>query len=324
MIKRGFWQFKQDKMKILHLDSNHDLLINGLNELGFTNHENYTDSKDQIETIIYQYDGIVLRSRFKIDKKFLEKATNLKFIGRVGAGIENIDVEFAKKMGIHLISAPEGNRNAVAEHALGMLLNLTNKLNFTYNQVKTGIWLREENRGIELEGKTIGLIGYGNTGQAFAKKLLGFDVQVIFYDILPNLTNECAQQVNLDELKEQADVISLHVPETKETTYLVDDNFIKSCKKPFFLINTARGKCVKTADLIQHLESGKLLGVALDVLEYEKTSFENMERNEILSKLVSYPNVLITPHIAGWTHESKIKLAQIIFDKIKNIFTFTK
>lgn len=311
-------------MKILHLDSNHELLITGLNELGFINHENYTDSKEQIETIIHQYDGIILRSRFKIDKAFLEKATNLKFIGRVGAGLENIDVAFAKQKGIYLLAAPEGNRNAVAEHALGMLLNLTNKLNYTFDQVKNGIWLREENRGIELEGKTIGLIGYGNTGKTFAKKLKGFDAQVIFYDILPNLSDENACQVSLEVLQKQADVISLHVPQTAETTYMIDDNFIKSCAKSFILINTARGKCVKTVDLIPHLESGKLIGVALDVLEYEQTSFEKMTGNETFSKLISYPNVLVTPHIAGWTFESKIKLAQIILDKIKNTFIFGK
>jgi D-3-phosphoglycerate dehydrogenase len=311
-------------MKILHLDSNHELLITGLNELGFINHENYTDAKEQIETIIHQYDGIILRSRFKIDKGFLEKATKLKFIGRVGAGLENIDVEFAKQKGIHLLAAPEGNRNAVAEHALGMLLNLTNKLNFTFNQVKNGVWLREENRGIELEGKTIGLIGYGNTGKTFAKKLKGFDTQVIFCDILPNLSDENARQVSLEELKKQADVISLHVPQTAETTYMIDDDFIKSCSKSFILINTARGKCVKTADLIPHLDSGKLVGVALDVLEYEKSSFEKMAVNETFSKLVSYPNIIVTPHIAGWTFESKIKLAQIILDKIKNTFIFEK
>lgn len=258
-------------MKILHLDSNHELLIDGLNALGFTNHENYTDTKEAIQKIIHQYDGIILRSRFKIDQEFLEKATNLKFIGRVGAGLENIDVDFAKEKGIHLIAAPEGNRNAVAEHALGMLLNITNKLNFTFNQVKNGIWLREENRGIELEGKTIGIIGYGNTGKAFAKKLKGFDAQVIFHDILPNLSDEHAQQVSLEALKKQADVISLHVPLTAETIDMIDDAFINSCAKPFILINTARGKCVKTADLITHILSRKLIGVALDVLEYEKT-----------------------------------------------------
>lgn len=309
-------------MKILHLDSNHELLINGLNDLGFKNDENYKDSKEQIEAIIHQYDGIILRSRFKIDQEFLEKAKNLKFIARVGAGVENIDLETSQKLGIKLIAAPEGNRNAVAEHAMGMLLNLTNKLNFTFDQVKQGIWLREENRGFELEGKTIGLIGYGNTGKALARKLQGFDVNVIFHDILPHLSDDYAQQVSLDALKKQSDVISLHVPQTTETLYMIDDDFIKSCAKPFFLINTARGKCVKTADLLPHLDSGKLLGVALDVLEYEKSSFENLSPDDTFSKLITYPNVLITPHIAGWSYESKIKLAQIILAQIKNTFIF--
>ncbi len=317
-------QFNFLKMNILHLDSNHHILIDGLNALGYENHENYSDDKDKIESIIHQFDGIVLRSRFKLDEAFLDKAKNLKFIARVGAGLENIAVDYAKNKGIHLIAAPEGNCNAVAEHALGMLLNITNKLNFTFNQVKNGIWLREENRGIELEGKTIGIIGYGHTGKAFAKKLKGFDVKVIFHDILPNLTDEHAQQVSLDDLKKQADVISLHVPQTTETIYMINDDFIKGCSKSFILINTARGKCIKTKDLINHIENGKLLGVALDVLEYEKTSFENMDINETFSKLIEFPNVIITPHIAGWSHESKIKLAQIILDKIKKKFTFEK
>ena len=187
-------------MKILHLDTNHPLLIKQLNDLGFSNHEDYTSSKSDIETKIHEYDGFIIRSRFSIDKTFLEKATNLKFIGRVGAGLENIDCDFAESKGIRLISAPEGNRNAVGEHTLGMILSLFNKLNSADKEVRGGLWRREENRGIELDGKTVGLIGYGNMGKAFAKKLRGFDVDVICHDIKPNVGDENATQVPLKEL----------------------------------------------------------------------------------------------------------------------------
>ena len=186
-------------MNILHIDSNHTLLLNQLSELGFTNDEDYSSSKTEIEAKIHLYDGIIIRSRFTIDKQFLDKATNLKFIGRVGAGLENIDCEYAEEKGVYLISAPEGNRNAVGEHALGMLLSLFNKLNKADNEVKNGKWLREENRGVELDGKTVGLIGYGNMGKSFAKKLRGFDVEVLCYDIEPNVDDENCKQVSLEE-----------------------------------------------------------------------------------------------------------------------------
>ena len=208
-------------MKILHLDTNHSLLLNQLNELGFTNDEDYTSSKAEIETKIHLYDGIVLRSRFSIDKTFLDIATNLKFIGRVGAGLENIDCDYAEQKGVYLISAPEGNRNAVGEHSLGMLLSLFNKLNKADNEVRNGKWLREDNRGIELDGKTVGLIGYGNMGKSFAKKLRGFDVDVLCYDLKANVGDENCKQVSLKELQEKATVLSLHTPETAFTTNTV-------------------------------------------------------------------------------------------------------
>lgn len=317
-------------MKILHLDTNHSLLINQLKNLGFENFEDYTSSKTEIEDKIYLYDGIVIRSRFTIDKQFLDKATNLKFIGRVGAGLENIDCDYAEKKGVHLISAPEGNRNAVGEHTLGMLLSLFNKLNKADNEVREGKWLREENRGIELDGKTVGIIGYGNMGKAFAKKLRGFDVEVICYDIKPDVGDENAQQVSLKELQEKADVLSLHTPQTELTMKMVNLDFINGFSKPFWLLNTARGKSVVTKDLVIALESGKVLGVGLDVLEYEKKSFENLFTNQenpevegmptALRYLINAENVLLSPHVAGWTIESKEKLAQTIVDKIKEKF----
>ena len=307
-------------MKILHLDTNHPLMIKQLAEKGFENHEDYTSSKMEIEKKIHLYDGIILRSRFSIDKSFLEKATNLKFIGRVGAGLENIDCEFAKSKGIMLISSPEGNRNAVGEHTLGMLLVLLNKFKKVGKEIENGKWLREENRGWELDYKTVGIIGYGNMGKSFAKKLRGFDCKVICYDIKPDVGDENAEQVSLEEFFKQADVVSLHTPQTPQTLKMINTNFINQFSKPFWFLNTARGKSVVTEDLVKALKSGKILGAGLDVLEYEKSSFEDFFTEENLPSpfkfLLNADNVILTPHIAGWTIESKTKLAQVIVDKI--------
>ncbi len=311
-------------MKVLHLDTNHPLLLEQLAALGFENKEEYHADKKEVETLIHEYDGIILRSRFKIDSAFLDKATNLKFIGRVGAGLENIDVAYARKKGIYLAAAPEGNRNAVGEQALGMLLSLFNNLNKADKEVRHGLWDREGNRGLELDGKTVGLIGYGNTGKAFAKKLRGFEVEVLCVDILNNVGDTNAKQVAIEELQERADILSLHVPQTALTTGMVNNTFIASFAKPIWLINTARGKCVNTKDLVQGLRSGKILGAALDVLEFEKISFEDMFSDRQMpaefNYLIHSDKVLLTPHIAGWTVESKIKLAQTIVDKIKERF----
>ncbi|WP_405208540.1 2-hydroxyacid dehydrogenase [Aquimarina sp. LLG6339-5] len=312
-------------MKILHIDANHPILINQLNDLGFENEENYTSTKPEIESTIKEYDGIIIRSRIKIDKGFLDKASNLKFIGRVGAGLESIDTDYAEKKGIKLFSAPEGNRNAVGEHTLGMVLSLFNKLNTADRQVKNGHWNREANRGIELDLKTIGIIGYGNMGRAFARKLRGFDVEVICYDIKEDVENSDATQVSIEELFEKTDVLSLHTPWTPLTNKMIDTKFINKFKKPFWLINTARGKSVVTKDLVDGLQSGKVLGAGLDVLEYEKSSFEKLfssekDMPEPLKALLNMDNVILSPHIAGWTIESKEKLAQTIVDKIKAEF----
>jgi D-3-phosphoglycerate dehydrogenase len=311
-------------MKILHLDTNHPLLIQQLNDLGFTNEEDYTSSKAKIAAKIHLYDGFIIRSRFSIDAPFLEKATNLKFIGRVGAGLENIDCTYAQNKGIVLIAAPEGNRNAVGEHSLGMLLSLFNKLNKADKEVRNGQWLREENRGIELDGKTVGLIGYGNMGKSFAQKLRGFDVEVLCYDLKQNVSDENCKQVTLEELQQKADVLSLHTPQTKLTKNMVNHNFIQNFKKNFWLINTARGTSVVTKDLVVALKSGKILGAGLDVLEYEKASFENLfsENNmpEPFKYLIHSENVILSPHVAGWTLESNEKLAQTIVNKIKTHF----
>lgn len=309
-------------MKILLLDSNHPLITEQLSAKGFLLEEDFTSSYDEVLQKINNYEGIIIRSRIPLDKNFLEKAKNLKFIARVGAGMENIDTEVAKKLGISLINSPEGNRDSVAEHVVGMLLILMNRLFIASEEVKNGIWKREENRGDELLGKTFGIIGYGNMGKATAKRLSGFGVKVIFHDLLPNLQDEFAEQVSLEKLQQEADILSLHIPLNASTKYLVDEDFISKMKKNFYFINTARGKNLKTSALVEAIKQGKVLGAALDVLEYEKSSFENLETdNEDLAYLLKSDKVIVTPHIAGWTHQSKEKLAQFIVDKIVKEFS---
>ena len=304
-------------MKILLLDKNHPLITEQLSEKGFVLEEDFSSSYEQVLEKIHLYEGVIIRSRIPLDAHFLEKAKNLKFIARVGAGMENIDTTKAQELGIKLINSPEGNKDAVAEHVIGTLLVLMNRLFISSNEVKKGIWLREENRGEEILGKTFGIIGYGNMGKAVAKRLSGFGCKTIFYDIKPNLSDEFATQVSLEELQENADILSLHTPLTEDTLYMIDEEFISKMKKNFYFINTARGKNLKTSALVNALKSGKIKGACLDVLEYEKTSFENLEtKNEDLEYLLNSEKAIITPHIAGWTHESKIKLAQVIVDKI--------
>lgn len=310
-------------IKILHLDTNHPLLWEQLEKAGFINEADYTSTKEEVESKIENYHGIVIRSRFKIDKTFIDKAKNLQFIARVGAGLESIDCEYAESKNIKLIAAPEGNASAVGEHALGMLLSLFNKLNTADKEVKSGQWNRESNRGTELDGKTIGIIGYGNMGKSFAKKLSGFEVDVLCYDILPNKGDSNAKQVSLQEIQQKADVLSLHIPWTPETDKMVNTTFINQFSKPFWFINTARGKSVVTTDLVSALQSGKILGAGLDVLEYEKLSFETLfegKKPEAFEYLLNANNVLLSPHIAGWTFESKEKLAQVIVDKILKVY----
>ena len=307
-------------MRILHLDENHPLLVNYLEKAGFQNTLAYTESKNEIENILNDYEGLVVRSRFPIDASFLAKGTNLKFIARVGAGVENIDQEAAKKMGIVLFAAPLGNANAVGEHALGMLLGLLNKLRLAHESIQAGEWLRETHRGEELEGKTVGIIGYGNMGKSFAKKLKGFDVkEVIYYDIEPKAADAFARQVSLEELQEKATVLSLHTPQTPLTIGMIDAAFLTKMQHPFWLINTARGSAVNTADLVNALKNGKVKGAALDVLEYEKSSFENLFDTSLptdFDYLLQADNVSLSPHVAGWSIESHRKLAEIIVQQV--------
>ena len=308
-------------MKILHLDTTHPFLEKELEKIGFDNHLDFDSLKSDLE--LSDYFGIIIRSRISIDKDFIDKCKNLKFIARIGSGTENIDVDYAKQKGIQIISTPEGDSNAVGEHALGMLLSLLNNISSSDNEVQKGTWNRESNRGIELKDKTIGLIGYGNTGKSFAKKLIGFDLNTIYYDIKKIQKDKYANPVSLNYLKNNADIISLHTSITKESIGLIDNNFIESCAKPFWLINTSRGNCVVVDDLIKGLKIGKVLGAGLDVIEFEKKSFEKLSINEndqsSLNYLNNSSNTILTPHIAGWTHESKIELVKVALEKIKKL-----
>ena len=310
-------------MKVLHVDENHPALIEGLKNLGFQNDLAYKDPLESILARIDQYDGLIIRSRFPINEAFLLNAKKLKFIGRVGAGLENIDIDTAKKYNIHLVNSPEGNRNAVGEHTLGMLLNLFNKLLPAHQSVQSGKWEREQHRGEELSGKTIGIIGYGNMGKSFSKKLLGFDVSVLCYDILANVGDENARQIALEDIQEKCQIISLHTPETPLTQNIIDVAFIDKMKNPFWLLNTARGSAVASEALVYGLKTGKILGAGLDVLAYESKSFSTVFKNDklpdALAYLIAAKNIILSPHVAGWTVESHLLLATTIVEKIKKI-----
>jgi len=270
--------------------------------------------------IIEKYQGVILRSKILADKEFINAGKNLKVIGRTGAGMETIDIPYAESKGIACINSPEGNRDAVGEQAIGMLLSIMNNLNKADSEVRNLKWDREGNRGIELNGKTIGIIGYGNMGQSFAKKLSGFDVEVLAYDkYKTNYGNQFAKEASLNELFESSDIISLHVPQTSETIEMVNDEFLENCKKNIIIINTARGKVVKTNDLVKHLKTGHVVGAALDVLEYENFNFQDFLTNNMpdaFNYLIQSKNVILTPHIAGWTIESKMKLSSVLANKI--------
>ena len=307
-------------MRVLHLDSNHDILAKGLSKLGCTNVFDFKSSKEDIMAIIENHDAIVIRSRFQIDKAFLDAAQHLRFIARVGSGLENIDVAYANSLGVEIISSPEGNANAVGNHALAMLLGLLNNLPKGTQDIANGNWEREGNRGEELDGKTIGLIGYGHTASHFAKKLQGFDVKVLCHDILPNKGDENAIQVSLADLQAQADIVSLHLPQTPETKAYINVDFINQMAKPFWLINTSRGNQVVIDALLEAMENNTIKGAGLDVLPFEKSSFEQLDHNPQLQQLIDNPHVLLSPHVAGWTHQSKERLARVIVDKVKGLF----
>ena len=311
-------------MRVLFIDTVHPILEEKLTESGYKCTDGTSWNHEQIISQIHHYQGVVIRSKFTIDKAFLDQAVSLKFIARAGSGLENIDIVAAKNHKVEVFNSPEGNRNAVGEHALGMLLMLFNKLKQGDDEVRVGQWNREKNRGIELDGLTIGLIGYGNTGQMFAKKLRGFDVEVLAYDKYQlNFPNDWAKSVALKDIQKQADIISFHVPETDETRFMLNDDFIAKCEKPFFLINTSRGKVVSTSSLVIALKTGEIKGACLDVLEYETKSFSNFTENELpedFQYLAKSKNTVLSPHVAGWTRESHIKLSTFLYAKIERKF----
>lgn len=312
-------------MKILFIDSNHSLLHETLIKAGHICDLNYSWTKEEIENNIHLYDGVVIRSKIKITKEIIDKAAKLKFIARAGAGMENIDVTYAESKGIKCLHAPEGNKDAVAEQAIGMLLALFNNLFRANQEVREGKWIREANRGVELMGKTVGIIGYGNMGSAFAERLKGFGVNVLVYDKYnpPKADGtDFVKETTLEEIFKNADVLSLHVPLTDETNYLINDTFINKFSKNIYIINTARGKCLNTSDLVKNLKSGKVLGACLDVLEYEMVSFEALDTKQLpeaFQYLIKSDKVVLSPHIAGWTHESNEKIARVLAEKILSL-----
>ena len=308
-------------IKVLHLDENHEILENGLAKIGFKNVFDFKSNKKEITKKIEKFDGLVIRSRIPIDEDLIDHAKNLKFIARVGSGTENIDIEYAKKRGITILSAGEGNANAVGEHTLSLILSLFNNIIKANNEINNNVWQREGNRGIELENKTVGIIGYGKTGKNFAKKLAGFNVKVLCNDVIENIGDDYAEQVSIDEIQSKCDIISLHTDLNKLSKHLVNTQFIDNCKNTFYLINTSRGQCVKTSDLILGIKTGKILGACLDVIENESSSFENFKQDSYLDFLKKSEKVILTPHVAGWTFESKLKLSQIILKKIKDLYS---
>lgn len=311
-------------VNILFIDSVHPLLQRELEANGFICHLQYEWSREKIGEELHNFDGVVIRSRIKLDKELIDRGTKLKFIARAGAGMENIDVPYAESKGIKCLPSAEGNRDAVGEHALGMLLCLFNNICRADRQVREGIWIREGNRGVELQGKTVGIIGYGNMGSAFAQRLKGFDCTVLAYDkYKKNYSDEFVKESTLEELFEKTDVLSIHLPLTEETKYIVDYSFLEKFKKNFFFVNTSRGKQVKTDDLVAWMKSGKVIGACIDVLEYESLSFEGLDKNnlpESFGYLTESDRVVLTPHIAGWTHESNEKISATLAKKILELF----
>ncbi|HEV7230271.1 MAG TPA: NAD(P)-dependent oxidoreductase [Bacteroidia bacterium] len=308
------------KAKVLFIDSNHSILHETLEKAGIQCDLNYHWTEAEIASNIHLYDGIVIRSRIRLGKELIDKGTKLRFIARAGAGMENIDVAYAESKGVRCLHSPEGNKDAVAEHAIGMLLSLFNNLCRANLEVRESKWIREGNRGVELMGKTVGIIGYGNTGMAFAERLKGFDVQVLAVDkYKKGFTDEYAAESSLEEVFAKADVLSLHLPLTAETQYYANAAFFGKFQKSIYLLNTSRGKVLNTADLAECLQNGKIKGACLDVLEYETLSFEKLDKEKLpdaFRYLSQSPNVMLSPHIAGWTQESNVKIARVLAEKI--------
>ncbi|MEM6966466.1 MAG: NAD(P)-dependent oxidoreductase [Bacteroidota bacterium] len=306
--------------KVLVTDGVHPILLEGLAGMGFQCDYHPKISLAQVREMIPDYDGMIINSKILVDKKMLDGAPKLQFVGRLGSGLEIIDLDYAAEKSVKIHSAPEGNRNAVAEQALGMLLALANNFLTADSEVRAKNWQREKNRGFEIMGKTIGLIGFGNTGSQFAKKLSGMDMKVLAYDkYKKEYANEFpwVQATNLTTIQSQADIISLHLPYTSETYHLVNSNFLKKCKEGVIIINTSRGSVVKTDDLIDALKTQRVGGACLDVFENEKPHTFSDQENKMYAELYDFQNVILSPHVAGWTIESKKRLAEVLLQKIK-------
>lgn len=312
-----------EKGKVLITEDTHTVLPDGLQNMGFKVDYRPLVSPAEVLEIIQDYEGLIINSKVTADRELLDKGKQLKFVCRLGSGLEVIDVEYAKKKGVAAINSPEGNCNAVAEHALGMLLALLNNIVPAAYQVKERQWNREQNRGNELSGKTVGLVAYGHTARAFARLLAGFDVQVLAYDkYVTGFSAGKVKEATLQEIFEYADIVSLHLPLTEETRYMVDDSFLNSFKKPVYLINTSRGKVLKTTALLTAFEQGKIIGAALDVLENEKLSSYNSDEKNWFESLCAHPKVILTPHIAGWTIESKRRISEVLLKKIGTLYNY--
>ncbi len=295
----------------------HPYLQNRFESLGFIVDVFEEIEREKLLKIIPNYSVLIITTYTKVDQQLIDKAINLKVVGRVGSGMENVDIKYCKSKNIICVNSPEGNGNAVGEHSLAMLLNLMNNITKANNELKNGIFLREENRGEELDGKIIGIIGYGHTGSAFARKLRGFDVEILAYDKYKKIEDNYVQQVSLEVLQSKADIISFHVPYNVETHYFLNKKFIENCSKISIFINTSRGAIFNILDVITELENKKIKGLCLDVFEDEPISKNKIHAEEIYQKLLTYKNVQATPHIAGWTKESKYKLAKVLMDKIE-------
>ncbi|MFN0275691.1 MAG: NAD(P)-dependent oxidoreductase [Chitinophagales bacterium] len=308
-------------MRIIITDHLHPHLAEQLTAAGFSVDVFPEITNVEVSDVIENYDGLVLSTKILVTQTLIDKASRLKFIARAGSGMENIDVKYAQLKNIQVLNSPEGNANAVAEHALGMLLSLLNNISAAHYEIKNDIWQREKNRGVELDGKTIGIIGYGNTGSAFAKKLAGFHVKILAHDkYKTGFGNERVTESYLEKIKLEADIISLHIPHTTETHHYINETFITECKKEFYLLNTSRGRNVRTKDLLEALQNGKIKGAALDVFENEKFYELPPEDKEMLKKLAAMNNVILTPHIAGWTHESFFKISDILLQRILALY----
>lgn len=305
------------KKKVIITDFLHPYLAQQLEAMQFDVHVQPEITNSALFEVIGDYEGLVLSTKIIVTPKLIDRASKLKFIARAGSGLDTIDVAYAQSKNIHVLSSPEANANAVAEHALGMLLALMNQILKADNEIRNGIWQREENRGYELDGKTVGIIGFGNNGSAFAKKLGGFDVDILVYDKYKSgFGSGRIIESTLNQLQENCDVISFHVPYTEETHFYFNQGFIEAFKKPVWLINTSRGKIVNTADLIAAIKNGKLKGAALDVFEYENFNQMPPDYKLLLDALRTMQNVILTPHVAGWTHESYFKISKILAEKI--------